>query len=192
MEDILSRIYQFYPKGIAYDDSGYQTSKEYIKLCNTRNEYKGRNKELLVKLKNSLPNFSITDWTNLEENNCMQYEILTVENQDILDDDIELMDALGGTRIDVDLYISIIGHYYFYKITKTELKDDTWDFSSDVDYNDNLKMITRKIELLMDSISLMKVDSDLCMTIIPDIETELLNVGEVNVFNCLFTELETI
>ncbi|GGG75083.1 hypothetical protein [Paenibacillus radicis (ex Gao et al. 2016)] len=192
MNEALAIIYNFFPKGIAFDDIKYTTSKEYARLCNKRSEFEGESKFFAKEIQRTLPNYAVVDWTNLAEYNCMQFKVLILENQKIIDDDIQLIQALGGSRIDLMLYVSVLGDFYYYYYVQTSYHDGIWKFKDHLVRNEEMKRISSKIELLMSGKKLIKLEDIICKHVVPDLETELLNFGEVTIFNCLFTEIETV
>lgn len=75
-----------------------------------------RDKRFKDRLENNLKEifsrYEVVDWTDLREDTCYAYKILLHANRPILDDDRELMDALGNTRYDLRFYVSILERYY--------------------------------------------------------------------------------
>ncbi|WP_138752824.1 hypothetical protein [Paenibacillus sinopodophylli] len=192
MGELLSLIYNFFPKGIAFNDVRYKLSEEYNRLSRKRNEFKGKTSLLVKEIEKLLPEYSVVDWTNLEEYNCMQYKVLIAKDQKILDDDVELINVLGGRRIDLVLYVSILGDFYYFNYVNTNLIEGNWHFSSVNVINKEMQRISIEIDSLMKRKKRTKLEDLVCKSFVPDLETELLNFGEVRVFNCLFSELDTI
>ncbi|MFF2091953.1 hypothetical protein [Paenibacillus sp. NPDC058174] len=190
MDEVVNLIYNFFPKGVPFDDIKYTTSEEHTRLYRKRSGFEGKSK-FLAELQRVLPNHAIVDWTNLDEYNCMQFKILTLENQQIMDDDLELIKTLGGSRIELVFYVSVLGNFYYYKYVQTNYEDGEWTFNNPIVLNDAMINMNSRIDLLMSGNAYIKLDHSICKYVVSDIETELLNFGEVTIFNCLFTELET-
>lgn len=57
-------------------------------------------------IKDNLKEYHVKSWTDMEDLKCFEYRILLHEHQPIMDDDIELIQSLGGERRDLFIFVS--------------------------------------------------------------------------------------
>lgn len=106
---------------------------------NRRNP-KGREEYFFTLLKDISKDYFVVDWTDLEFAPLnFEYRILFHKNVDILDNDTELLDALGGERFDLYVNISIIKPFFclFSGRTLHEPQDDIYIFEPSSAVNAN-------------------------------------------------------
>ncbi len=128
----------------------------------------------------------------MKDNNCYEFRILLYENQPILDDDTELIKCLGGKRLDLFLFVSILANYYYFFILETrDFSSEQWSFQH-VEQQKRDSSYANKLRNLMTENGYEELDHEIINTVILDIETEFKNKGEVKIFDCLFTQLITI
>lgn len=193
---ILNIIGQYYPKECEFISQDYINSKEYKKYKRVINNlplFKQKEKEYYNMICSIFSQYYVKRWTNTTYP-CFQFSVLLHKNQDILDDDVELMDALGGRRYNLEIFISRISNYY-YAYTSEEIYDKTqnenWTFDSHsatyILQKDNLKRLQKE----MKKKEIKKLNKKLAHIKVPFIETELLprQGREVEVFNCLFSDM---
>lgn len=100
MEDriyIMSKIYENYSK--EEENIQEEIRQEYFK-------YK-KNLDIAAISKGIIDlckQYKVVDWID-EESCCYEFKILLHENQEILDDDIELIETLGGERNDLRIFL---------------------------------------------------------------------------------------
>jgi hypothetical protein len=124
----------------------------------------------------------------------IQYSVLLHENQPLLDDDEELLIALGGRRLDVEFYVSLLGDYYYYFAVET-IKDAGGQLRFNVLADDqipfeNMKLIT-SLKSKLSSLGYKLLERSIAYEIVPNVETELKYTGEVTIFSCLFSDMLT-
>jgi hypothetical protein len=86
--------------------------------------------------------YEVVDWTDLDLYNDYEYRVLLHRNQQILDDDTDLMLALGGRRLDLFLFISAFSNYYYFFINETEITNDgDWLFREFTMYTKEMKQL---------------------------------------------------
>lgn len=197
LNDILEKVYLYYPKNIAFDSFEYQNSKEYLNLLKKREDAncdKEHRKYLEDNLKNIFEGYEVADWTELEQYNAYEYRILTHKEQNILDDDVELMKALGYKRYDLFLFISVLERYYYINMNYVglDLKSDEWTFEIYHKFPHNLKSEIENLRRFLATESYIEISEEIAKEKIFDIETELKSIGSANVFDCFFTDLITI
>lgn len=132
-ELLLKNIYKYYPQNAAYGTKEYYNSPENknreMKLAE-KNEIR-RNIILFEDILNRVyPSFNVIDWTNYEETSCIEFKVLLKDNQDTMDDDIELIKAIGGKRLDLCVYVSCLAPFFYYSIVETfyEENSNKWIF----------------------------------------------------------------
>ena len=190
LDDINSIIYNFYSKHCEYGSKFYIKTKEYKKYlkCIRKNiKYKNLEKTIEKVLKN----YYLKTWSKKDEAG-IHFSILLHEGQDILDDDVELLESLGGRRLDLEVYISKLTKVYYLYIMETIYMNDEWTFKVfDVD-----KIIDKELIIDLENVfnqqGYFELTRDLVNEIVPEIETELHYEGEVKVFHCLFSDLENM
>lgn len=133
--------------------------------------------------------YKVVDWID-EESCCYEFKILLHENQEILDDDIELIETLGGERNDLRIFFSIFDKFYymFLEKTKYDFLQKKWYFYTIKKYSPKQKQIVQRIVDYMDRMKWTRISDLVAGTRIPDIELELIEAGQATVFNCLFTD----
>jgi hypothetical protein len=194
--EILRTIYRFYPRKLPYDSDGYQQSEERRRLLQLREQHaKAETGErFLSRLKEAFPEYAVVDWTNLSDSQCYEYKILLHAGQPILDDDLELIRALGGKRRDLCLFISILGSYWFFVVDETTYDEETdeWKFQLGSEEDQDIEQAVHRLKQVMKSEGYLEVPREIARLAVPDVETEMQELGEATVFHCLFTDLESI
>jgi len=59
VRDLLSLIYYYFPKGIAFNDAQYRMSEEYKRLCRKRNEFKGKSSLFAKEIQTTFPEYPV-------------------------------------------------------------------------------------------------------------------------------------
>lgn len=88
--------------------------------------------------------------------------------------------------------MSALTEVYFCCFRETSIVDGKWIFSNEVIKMEEMVYVESILDGLMKRLNKKKLSHELCNRIVPDVETELLPFGQAKLFNCLFTELETI
>ena len=142
-EEVMRYIDEFYPKYSDPLDIKEKTDEKRIEVGEA-NKKKYFNK-LFDGIKKAAQGYHVKDFTD-EEFPGLTFIVLLHKGQDILDDDRELIKALGGTRFDLEIYISMIAPYYCLFVNRTDCQIDdgleTWNFSLDNSCSD-LKVVER-------------------------------------------------
>ncbi|MBS7529977.1 hypothetical protein IC619_005625 [Hazenella sp. IB182353] len=187
-------IYQYYPQNYNWG-TDYINSLEYRKQLQVRKnmqenvERKGKITKLLAQI---FKRFMVVDWSNIEEYNCYEFRILIHQDQPIWDDDIQLIKKLNGVRYDLMLFISILEkyyHFFFVETTFDERKKDTWSFRRFFECPDHIVSLVDVMNTKLKKDGYCELSYKDVNEVVDDVETELLNRGEVKVFSCLFTDL---
>jgi hypothetical protein len=191
---IVKAIYRYYPKNCSYMDNTYKKAPEYLcrqkVLCD-----RTLRKNLQHKVKEAI-NAVFADYYVSTRHHSVDYPsehftILLHKNQPILDDDEVLLDSLGGIRLDLEVYFSLLSSYFYafaIRTTRNEEKPCGLEFSSQDEPWINNKICQLSHACRSFGYRLMPYET--AHMIVPDIETELLHKGEVKILNCLFSEFE--
>lgn len=194
LDEVLNVIYTYYPKKLYFNDSKYKGSPQYIRLMENRKENLDNlnsGESLKAELQQILKQYSILDWTDLESSNCYEYRVLLHKGQSIMDDDVQLIESLGGTRFDLYLFISILNNYFYYFVSKSMLNcnSNKWEFENIDYYSEDVQDVVNVVKKFFVLKNYKQITKDIAETIVEDIDTEYIEKGKVKVFNCLFTEL---
>jgi hypothetical protein len=192
--EVLNVIYEYYPKNVYFGSPEYNQSPQFIKLKKLRQKNLNNlnlGEDLKEALQVILKQYGIINWTDIDSSNCYEYRVLLHKNQPILDDDIELIESLGGTRFDLYLFVSILNNYYYYFVSKSMFDFDLnkWGFENIQNYNKEIQCIVDEISAFFATKGYEMIPKKIAETFVEDIDTEYIEKGKVKVFNCLFTEL---
>jgi hypothetical protein len=193
LDKIYRDIYKYYPAHIQYDTEAYRNSEQskrrYLKIDDKAKQEQAKN-AILRGLYNAMPNYNIIDWT-VEKSCCYELKVLLHENQPILDDDIKLIQVLGGLRNDLRIFISILEPFYFMflETTQYDVNIQEWKFESNYLNRDN-DIVSSYRNYLNQGYELLEYKK--VTTVVNDIATELKNIGEATVFDCMFTDLVSL
>ena len=198
--ELLSLIYHYYPRRCSFGSHKYETSDEYSRYLNIVNDVTRRTKlkrKTFPIITKCADGYYVmlrkhSDYSNYPS---IQYTVLLHKNQPVLDDDVDLILSLGGKRIDLELYFSLLGEYFYYYIIETVGGKDTLSWRFSVLTNEQLSHQVRElIDTLCTkafSLGFRLLPRTLAHVVVPEIETELINSGEVTIFNCLFSGMDT-
>ncbi len=137
--------------------------------------------------------YEVIDWTDVESR-CLEYKILLHKNQHLLDDDKELIKKLGGIRNDLRVFISIIDSYYYMFVDETKYVEarNKWEFRVKRDYGEEIRQLMKRVGRYLEHMGYKGLSERDVKTRVSGVETEYKESGKVNVFDCLFTDLEMI
>ncbi|MDR4987104.1 hypothetical protein [Bacillus cereus] len=138
-------------------------------------------------------NNAVVNWTDFPHSQCLEYKILAHSNQEILDDNIELITLLGGKRVDLRIFISLLGDYYYCMLEACSHIDGTdgWDFR-DVSDSGKYDGLLEDTKIFMNKKGFTYIPKELLNTKLEGIETGYISCNELTLFNCLFSEFESI
>jgi predicted O-linked N-acetylglucosamine transferase (SPINDLY family) len=191
---ILNQIYKYYPKNASFSTQKYQKSNEYLKQLEKRKKaYENLEYKNCIEnnLKTVFKDYMISDWTDLKNYNCYEYRILLYKNQSILDDDIELITVLNNERLDLFIFISILEKYYYIQFNKTEYKpkEKKWIFNILMKYPENLQKEIIELKRCLSLEGYIELKDKIVREKVDNIETDVKNIGDVRIFDCLFTDI---
>ena len=198
--ELLSLIYNYYPRQCSFGSHKYETSDEYTRYLNIVNNATKRKKldeKFYPNIVKCADGYCVMLREHSDYSNCpsIEYTILLHKNQPVLDDDVELLLSLCGKRLDLELYFSMLDDYFYYCIVETVGGKDilTWSFS--VLTNEQLPHEERELIdalcLNMFSFGFKLLPRNLAYVVVPEIETELINSDKVTIFNCLYDGVPT-
>ncbi|NLF41559.1 MAG: hypothetical protein GX587_02575 [Bacteroidales bacterium] len=172
----------------------YKNSIEYRKYVGVLKNSKCRiqlTEKCYSILKSEFYDYYITKWTNTEYPS-VHFSVLLHKNQPILDDDEELLLALNGRRLDLEIYFSLLGNYFYSYVieTKRNLLNNELQFEyyDENEFLEESQITGIKNKLL--NVGFTKLNKSIVCINVPDIETELLYEGEVRIFNALFSDVK--
>ena len=148
-------------------------------------------------LQKLLPEYAVRDFTNLENDHCYIVEVLLHKGQiPFLDDGLELIAQVGGSARVLQTFVSRIAPYYYGYVWEMSANgaDGNLRFAypKRAQLSQREKQITVLIERLLKSFGYQSLPPRTAATVVPDIETECLNKGEVTIFHLLFSELFSV
>ena len=144
-----------------------------------------------------LPEYAVRDFTNLENDHCYVVEVLLHQGQiDFLDDGLDLLAQTGGKTRVLQTFVSHIAPYYYYYVwemfTNSTDEDLMFAYPKKAQLSQRERQIVFLVERLLNSFGYKPLSPRAAATIVPEIETECLEKGEVAVFHLLFSELFSI
>ncbi|MGE6400973.1 hypothetical protein [Bacillus cereus] len=183
MNELKETVYKFFPKNIVKEEELYEESKEYKRFVDLK---ESSQKEILSVIESTFCDYHVSDYTDLNLYNCLEYNVLLNGKELMLNDDIDWIRTSRGERLDLGVFVSLLNKYYYYYVLKTTYDEDVreWTFETTDVEMDNIC----KFEKLMNTKGFVRVEREVARTAIPDIETECLRMGEVNVFHALFMD----
>ena len=198
--ELLSLIYHYYPQKCSFSSHEYQASDEYSRYLSVINDDAKRtqiNKRLFPSIVEYADGYAVMLREHSDNSNypSIQYTILLHKNQPILDDDVDLLLALGGRRLDLEFYFSLLENYCYYYIIETVGREDIWSWKFSVLTDEQLpqqeKELVNMLCSKMSSFGFKLLNRKLAHKVVPEVETDLIPIGSVTVFNCLFTDMDT-
>ena len=144
-----------------------------------------------------LPEYAVRDFTNLESDHCYVGEVLLHQGQtDFLDDGLELLAQTGGKTRVLQAFVSHIApcyYYYVWEMSTNGIDEKLiFAYSKKSQLSQKEKQIAFLVERLLNSFGYKLLSSRAAAKIVPEIETECLEKGEVAVFHLLFSELFSV
>jgi len=134
--------------------------------------------------------YAVVDWTD-EDACCYEFKILLHKNQNILDDDRTLIEVLGGVRYDLRVFISVLEPYYYMFLEETRYReaDNQWLFRTIKLSKQDVAKVIKEVDNCLLSKGYRKLSENDVKMVVPQIETELRELNEANIFDCLFTDV---
>ncbi|MBI1924810.1 hypothetical protein HYR99_11215 [Candidatus Poribacteria bacterium] len=148
-------------------------------------------------LQKLLPEYAVRDFTNLENDHCYIVEVLLHEGQtSFLDDGLALLAQVRGSARVLQTFVSRIAPYYYNYVW--EMAANGADGNLRFAYPKRSQLFQREkqvaflVERVLKSLGYQSLPPRTAATVVPDIETECLDTGEVALFHLLFSELFSI
>jgi hypothetical protein len=188
-ECILEDICRYF--GAVDESAERKDKKTRLRLAKAAKKSFGKKQVLIAEISEVLDGYAVVDWED-EDACCYELTALLHKNQSILDNDIRLIEALGNTRYDLCIFISVIGPYFLSYVQRTEYCDGQWDFLILDRCPKEAENAVKRLERHFEEKEYEIISLDLARTIIPDIESRYKGLGDFTFFNGLFTDLNTI
>ena len=144
-------------------------------------------------IKKAAQGYHVKDFTD-EEFPGLAFKVLLHENQDILDDDRELIKALGGTKYELEVYVSMISPFFCMYVNRTDYQKENdveiWSFSVTHDFP-NIAVVERVKDYLLSQnkkeISLLNA-----LVLVDERDVPYTKEEKATIFDCLFDNMVTI
>ncbi|MGX5386217.1 hypothetical protein [Bacillus thuringiensis] len=189
MNELKEIVYKFFPRNIMKEEELYEESKEhkrFVELKESFIENESSQKEVLSLIESIFCDYHVSDCTDLNLYNCLEYNVLLNGREPMLNDDIDWIRKSRGERLDLGIFVSLLEKYYYYYVLKTTYDEEVREWTFEII---DVEMDTIcEFEKRMNTKGFIRVEREVARTAIPDIETECLRMGEVNVFHALFTD----
>lgn len=190
-EEVMRYIDEFYPKYSDPFDIKEEIDEKRIELGEA-NKKKYFNK-LFNGIKKAAQGYHVKDFTD-EEFPGLAFKVLLHENQDILDDDRELIEALGGTKYEIEVYVSMISPFFCMYVNRTDYQKENdveiWSFSVTHDFP-NIAVVERVKDYLLSQnkkeISLLNA-----LVLVDERDVPYTKEEKATIFDCLFDNMVTI
>jgi hypothetical protein len=152
---------------------------------------------LILILQKLLPEYAVRDFTNLENDHCYIVEVSLHEGQtSFLDDGLELLAQVGGSARVLQTFVSRIAPYYYtyvWEMTANGADGNLrFAYPKRTQLSQREKQIAFLVERFLNSFGYQSLSPRTAATVVPDIETECLDTGEVTIFHLLFSELFSV
>lgn len=194
LTEIKSIIKLYFPDSLKFGSEGYIQSieqKNFRKLCE-----RVKNSDETVLMYNDLKaickGYEVIFWTNFDLYDDIEFKILLHKGQAVLDNDIQLLEKLAYQRRDLEIFISLIGKYYYLLPIETQYKDKKYDFNYEFRITKEMENLIRAVQSYFLENNYKEIDDQTANTIIQDVETELQPRGKATVFNLLFNDTTSI
>lgn len=188
-EKLLQEVYKYY--STFTNDEIYDEKKELRQKEIDVKRVAG--KDFFQDVSEIARGYAILDWTDYESC-CYEFKILLHKDQNLLDDDTELINVLKGIRNDLRIFISILEPYYYMFIEETKYleNDNIWMFNIIDIHDKEIESLKNKLDTYFIKRKYTKLLDDDVKVLVPNIQTDYKDLGTVNVFDCLFTDLVTV
>ncbi|MBB5181553.1 hypothetical protein HNQ44_003018 [Planomicrobium koreense] len=172
----------------------YKTEKHELQKRTRQNILAKREERVEKLVRDQFENYSVANWTDYEDLYCLEFRILLTKNQPLLDDNTELLKVLGGTRIDLTVFVSLISNHYYLWAEKTRYNplNDKWTFQKITLKNHEVFPVIEKFTAEMERADFKLLPEFDARKFVPDVETKYLDKGKVRVFHIIFTDMETL
>lgn len=179
---ILQTIYRFYPKHISYNrkkGKSYKKTKEFKAFIKKRKKAMKNHQQIEIfreELQNLL-RLEVVNFSNLKNDVSYRYHCL-------------LQDCDKGKTLELVVVISYLDLYYCYffiESAKNSFQDSLESAEIQKKYQKIYQEKLKKLDLFFLQKGYCRVKNP--MDSVDCIETELKNQGEVNVYDCLFSDL---
>lgn len=185
---ILKMIYKYYP--LVTEKSGIEKVK--MRMDKIQKKMICKN-DRLNKIITIARDYEVVDWTDAEAC-CYEFKILLHKYTPILDDDKVLIKKLNGERNDLRIFISVLEpcYYMFEEKTTYYESEDWWEFRTEESNTDEVRKLKEEIKTYLQEYGYIELSHGDVIMPVSKVETSYKEIGQVNVFDCLFTDLVKI
>lgn len=135
----------------------------------------------------------VIDYTDDEGDACcVGYIVLLHPDQPLLDDDEELLEALHGTRYDLEIYCSMLSPFYYMECRRTTLTQlDDGKRLTFARAASPCPAVPKKVAETLEEVGFSALSRPVILYPVPDLDVEFVPMGKTILFSCLFESLFT-
>ncbi|MCI8340614.1 MAG: hypothetical protein HFJ73_03350 [Eggerthellaceae bacterium] len=189
LKEALACAYKYWPR---IDDLPEHAHKKDKKRHQVVREGTAKWRDCLYRaLVEALPRLEVIDYTDDDGDACcVGYRILLHPDQPLLDNDRELLEALGNVRYDLEVYCSMLAPFFYMACVKTsfsQLHDgERWVFSSE---SAPFPSVPIKVMNVLKEAGFSELPRSVALHEVPDLDVEFVEQGKAILFGCLFEPL---
>ena len=140
-------------------------------------------------LKIAFPRCPVVNWTSISSDTSYKYRILLNETvESIMDDDIELIQHLGGKRKDLYVYFSYLANYWHWHVIDTSFSDGVWNSRITYGIPDGYKRNIEGLRINIAELGFAELDEATVKTQVKEASVPLVERKKSTVFNLLFSD----
>ena len=140
-------------------------------------------------LKIAFPRCPVVNWTSISSDTSYKYRILLNETvESIMDDDIELIQHLGGKRKDLYVYFSYLANYWHWHVIDTSFSDGVWNSQITYGIPDEYARNIEGLRINIEELGFAELDEATVKTQVKKASVPLVERGKATAFNLLFSD----
>lgn len=188
--NILNDVYKYYPCAVEFESICEKNEKNHLRksrICDRDKVFESR---VFEDISDIFGGYAVVNWTDYKSC-CCEFKILLHENQPLPDDDLELIGALGGERRDLLIFVSILEPYYYILAEEAvySQNNDEWYFNKIHIEDEKIGRLIERLQNYFIENGYTELLDEEVKIHVPSVQTELRNIEEATVFDCLFTNL---
>lgn len=191
LKEALACAYEYWPR--VNDSLEVVREKDVRRRQMVQEGTAGWRCRLYEALKEALPGFEVIDYTDDEGDACcVGYIVLLHPDQPLLDDDEELLEALHGTRYDLEIYCSMLSPFYYMECRRTTLTQlDDGKRLTFARAASPCPAVPKKVAETLEEVGFSALSRPVILHPVPDLDVEFVPMGKTILFSCLFESLFT-
>jgi hypothetical protein len=141
-------------------------------------------------IKKVFPRCPIANWTDID--NYTSYEFHVLLNEDVnslMDDDVNLIKYLGGTREDLHIFISYLVDCWCCYSVQTFFNNGIWNFNTSYKAPEKFIVNIHNLENELNNLGYLKLSEGDVKQIIQGIDLENVEEKKTTLFNLLFSDI---